>query len=125
MRHFARLLMLLVALPAFAQTPKPAISFDASAIDKTVDPCVNFYQFACGNWRKANPIPGDKARWGRFAELAERNRYILRDILDEAAKPAAKRTAFATQVGDFYAACMDEAAITKKGIAPVQPYLDK
>ena len=47
--------------------------FDLNAIDKTIDPCVDFYQYACGSWMKNNPIPADKSRWGRFDELADHN----------------------------------------------------
>ncbi len=62
-----------------AETPKQIPNFDLTAIDKTVDPCVDFYQYSCGNWMKNNPIPADKTRWGRFNELDEHNLYILRD----------------------------------------------
>ncbi|HLJ76493.1 MAG TPA: M13 family metallopeptidase N-terminal domain-containing protein, partial [Acidobacteriaceae bacterium] len=65
--------------------PKALHSFDLSAIDKTADPCVDFYAYACGNWRKANPIPADQSRWGRFNELSERNRYLLYVDLKRAA----------------------------------------
>lgn len=105
--------------------PAPMKSLDLSALDRSVNPCENFYQFACGGWRKANPIPGDKARWGRFDELAESNRYVLKDILEKATDTKHKRSKIEAQVGDFYAACMDEKTIEAKGAKPIQPYLDK
>ena len=89
-------------------------------MDKTVDPCVDFYQYACGTWMKNNPIPADKSRWGRFNELAEYNQYVLRDILDQIQTPG-QHTAVQKKVGDYYAACMDEATIEKKGTAPLTP----
>ncbi len=67
--------------------PREIPIFDLNAIDKTIDPCVDFYQYSCGNWMKNNPIPPDKSRWGRFNELFERNLYILRDILTDAQLP--------------------------------------
>ena len=74
---------------------------------------------------KNHPIPADQSRWGRFEELAERNREILREILDEAAKPAPNRDATSQKIGDYYAACMDEKAIDAKGLGPLQPALDR
>lgn len=100
---------------------KAAGGFDVSHLDRGVDPCVDFYQFACGGWRKANPIPPDQTRWGRFNELAERNREELRAILEQARVPAATRSPLEAKVGDYYAACMDEAGIEARGLAPVQP----
>jgi len=99
-------------------------AFDVNAIDKTVDPCVDFYQYACGSWMKNNPIPPDKSRWGRFDELSEHNLYILRDILADA-QAAGKHTAIEAMVGTYYGSCMDENAIEKKGTAPLMPELDK
>src|SRR5438105_4316987 len=58
------------------------IHFDVKAMDKTANPCGDFYQYACGGWLQANAIPADQARWGRFSELEERNKSVLRQILE-------------------------------------------
>jgi len=100
-------------------------SFDAAALDKGADPCVDFYQYACGGWMKNNPIPADQPIWGRFNELAERNRTILRGILEKAAVQTAGRTPNEQKIGDYYASCLDEAAINKKGAAVLKPEFER
>jgi putative endopeptidase len=103
--------------------PKAPHSFDLTAIDKTVNPCVDFYQYACGNWRKNNPIPSDQVRWGRFNELAERNNYLLYTDLKKASEPDPNRSPLQKQYGDFFAACMDESLANEKGDQPILPVL--
>ena len=109
---------LLFAASLFSQSGLTPDSFD-----KSVSPCTNFYQHACGVWLQENPLPGDQARWGRFDQLNENNQTILRGILEEAAKGGAGRTRVEQQIGDYYGACMDEKSINEKGAAPLQPEL--
>lgn len=128
MRSYKILAVLLLSSACvFAQTSaKPAtalkapISFDVAAMDKTANPCSNFFQFACGGWNANNPIPEDKSRWGRFNELGEYNLNVLHDILVSAAKPG-KHTAIERKVGDFYSSCMDEKTVNAAGVKPLQP----
>jgi endothelin-converting enzyme/putative endopeptidase len=125
-----------VAPPTTAPVPPPSVSsasavpesmpgFDAKALDTSADPCVDFFQYACGTWMKNNPIPADRSRWGRFDALQERNLAILRNILEAASANNPQRDATDQKIGDFYAACMDEPAINRKGLAPLQPALDR
>ena len=104
------------------QRPK---SYDLGAMDKGVDPCQDFYQYACGTWRKNNPIPSDQSRWGRFNELADYNRQFLHTILEKAAANDPKRTPVMQKIGDMYQSCMDETKINAEGKAPLKPELDR
>lgn len=94
-------------------------------IDKSIDPCVDFYQYACSVWQKANPVPADQARWARFDEIQERNNVALQSILEAASANKPGRSATEKQIGDYYAACMDEDTIEKKGPMVLAPVLDR
>jgi predicted metalloendopeptidase len=120
----AILLLAGVTVPLAAQESKTTQNSVVSSLDKNVDPCVDFYQFACGGWIKNNPIPADRPIWSRFGELAERNRTVLRSILEDAAK-ATKRTANEQKIGDYYSTCVDQDSINKKGIAVLKPEFDR
>lgn len=115
----------LCACGLFAQPASRPASLDLNAMDKSANPCVDFYQYACGAWIKNNPVPPDQSRWGRFSELEERNREVLHQILEEAARPDPKRDATTQKIGDYYAACMDTKGIDAKGMAPLQPEFDR
>src|SRR5436305_4521553 len=118
-----RLLALpVVAFTLFGQAPT---GIDLGAIDRAASPCNDFYQYACGTWMKNNPIPPDQSTWGRFAELIERNREILRNILEKASVNGAQGTAQEQKIGDEYASCMNTNDLDAKGISPIQPSLDR
>src|SRR5580765_3335609 len=98
-------------------------SLDASAMDKSVDPCVDFYEYSCGGWKKSNPIPPDRTSWGRYGQLYEDNLALLRSILERAAA-AKDRDAVDQKIGEFYGSCVNEAAVNRLGLAPIKPQLE-
>ena len=112
--------MALTGASAFAQYT----GFSVNNIDKSVSPCTDFFEYACGNWNRNNPIPADQSRWGRFNELSERNQTLLKDIL-ETSSAKKQRSAVEQKIGDYYSSCMDEKAIEAKGAAPLKPELDR
>jgi putative endopeptidase len=125
---FALLVSLLIAPTfTFAQSndSKPESADRFSAVDKTADPCIDFYQYSCGNWIKTAKIPPDQASWGTFPELSERNREIMKGILEKAAVTNSHRDSIDQKIGDYYESCMDEKAADTKGLQPLKPELDR
>ena len=110
-------LALATAGAAFAADPPKAkiAGFDIGALDRSANACTDFYQFACGGWMKANPVPPDRPRWGRFDELQDRNRDVLREILNQVSASSGGRSPIDQKIGDHYAACMDEVAHRGEG----------
>ena len=118
--------LLLVTTVAFAQNSSekpPAFSIDN--IDKSVDPCVDFYQYACGNWMKTHEIPADRPSLASFIQVDEHNLEILREILEKASVGGSGRNPIDQKIGDYYGACMDEKAVDAKGLDPLKPELGR
>ncbi len=119
------LLSLCSILTAQTKSAEPTSGIDARFIDPTADPCVDFAQYACGNFSKVYPIPNDRSSYGTGAMIAEHNEVILHTMLDAAAAGGSKRTANEQKIGDFYATCLDVDAINSQGLKPLQPELDR
>jgi putative endopeptidase len=106
--------------PATVRTPV----LDVTSIDRNVDPCNDFFTFSCGGWLKKNPIPPDKTSWSASGKLADENRLVLREILEDAAS-ASGGDSVKQKIGDYYAACMNEKAVETAGTAPLKDGLDR
>ncbi|HET7539374.1 MAG TPA: M13 family metallopeptidase [Polyangiaceae bacterium] len=109
----------------FVNVTLASVGLDPLAMDRTQDPCTDFYQYACGNWLKTVQIPADEPAWSRsFNEIQKRNELELKHILEEAAKPGASDPV-TQKLGAFYAACMDEAGADKAGTQPIRALLER
>jgi endothelin-converting enzyme/putative endopeptidase len=124
----------LISLSAQQPSPQPlqsmpyTPSLDVTNLDRSVDPCVDFYKFSCGGWEKNNPIPADQAGWSVYAKLGNENQQFLWGILEDDAKApsgssSSPRTAVQQKVGDYFAACMNTTAIDALGDKPIEPEL--
>ncbi len=113
--------------PVAVVPPPVRPSFDESLLDRTVAPCDDFYQHACGGWLAATPIPADKSAWGRgFSVLTEQSAATMRDILDRAAEGRGDTdNPYAKAMGDLYASCMDEAGAETRGLAELHEELGR
>jgi endothelin-converting enzyme/putative endopeptidase len=122
------LAVLSAVAPAIAQqtsTQKHQPALDVNSMDRSVDPCTDFFAYSCGGWVKNNPIPPDQSSWDTYSKMQDENTARLRGILEAASKADPGRNAVTQKIGDYYASCTDEQAIEAKGAEPLKPMLDR
>src|SRR3982751_3611039 len=100
-----------------------APSLDVTAMDRSTDPCDDLFTYSCGGWQRRNPIPKDQDSWSVYRKVFDENQHYLWGILQSAARSDPKRSAAEQKIGDYFAACMDEAAVEQAGMRPIQPYM--
>jgi endothelin-converting enzyme/putative endopeptidase len=99
--------------------------FDPNLVDKSLNPCDDFYKYSCNKWLSANPIPSDQVYWSTGSGLELWNDTVLRETLEAASVNDAKRSPVQQKIGDYWAACMDESGIEAAGLKPLQPELER
>ncbi len=107
------------------QTRVQLHGLDPSLRDTSIDPCVDFFQYACGTWLKQNPIPSDRSSFGIDTQLTEQNNLVLKAILEHASEAHSQRDPDTQKIGDYYATCMDTQAIDHDGLNVLKPALDR
>ena len=122
MKYVRVLTALVIALSVYTGVLAQA-AFDVTRMDRSADACDDFFSFANGTWVKNTQIPASQPRWGSFTILSEANRDVLHDILEKASTSKAALGSDAQLIGDFYASCMDEAAIDKAETSAIGPTL--
>ncbi len=128
MKRLALLALLLPAAALAADAPLVELpytpSLDTSAMDRTVDPCTDFYAYTCGGWQKQHPIPPDQSSWSVYGKLGEDITKHVWGLLEVASQPRADRDPITKRIGDAFAACMDEKAVDARGKQPLDAALD-
>lgn len=117
--------VLFLPLANAQQAEKHEPALDVTSMDRSADPCVDFFQYSCGGWIKKNPIPPDQSSWDTYSKMQDENLARLRGILEAAAAPDASRNPITQKIGDFYASCTDEKTIDAEGAEPLKPELDR
>jgi putative endopeptidase len=132
MHKFRTALLSLLLLPSIfvaaqntSGVDNSKVRFNPEMLDKSIDPCTDFYAYACSKWQAQNPIPSDRPSWGRFNELQDRGEILVRGILEKYSVDDPRRSPIEQKIGDYYSSCMDEAAIEKAGTKPVAATLDR
>jgi endothelin-converting enzyme/putative endopeptidase len=108
-----------------ASTSVSGVQFSPDMLDKSIDPCTDFYAYACSKWQAQNPIPSDRPSWGRFNELQDRGEILVRGILEKYSSDDPKRAPLEQKIGDYYYSCMDEGAIEKAGTKPLESTFER
>jgi putative endopeptidase len=120
----ASLFSLASAQQSAAPASKPEPALDVTSMDRSIDPCVDFFKYSCGGWMKSNPIPPDQSSWDTYSKMQDENLGRLRGILESASAPDPKRNAATQKIGDYYSSCTDEKAIEAKGAEPLKAELE-
>ena len=94
-------------------------------LDKSVRPADDFYEYACGGWMKANPLPAAYSRYGSFDRLAEDNNKRINGILKELQENTYPAGTVEQKLSDLYKLAMDSARREKEGLAPVMPLIKR